>query len=297
MAIAKILTRDKFAPRPGFRVTVHREPAQTKMPGQHRHAFYELVWILAGTGIHVTGAFRHRVGAGDVLVLDPRRAHGYENPEGLNLINVLLDPGLLPDLDRVLGSLPGFQRLFLLAGDRWERSEYRGRVRLTGRDAADVNDWIDHMERETLSDAPEAPALADAWALQLVALFCRRIGENSPLRRSVTPAPAGVNRLFSWIELHLEDTLEVEDLAREAGMTVRTLQRRFLARVGVSPMNYLRGRRMARAERLLTSHPELAVADVAMRCGFTDPNHFSAAVRSHFRRSAREIRSEIRIGP
>ncbi|MDA3875315.1 MAG: helix-turn-helix domain-containing protein [Kiritimatiellae bacterium] len=290
--VRELLTRDAYAPRHGFRVTVHREPSQMGTDRQHRHAFYEIVWILTGNGAHVTESFRHRVGAGDVLVLDPRRAHGYERPEGLNLVNVLLDPELIMELSRVLESLPGFRRLFVFAGEQWERSEYRGRLRLAGRDARDVTDWIDRMEIETHSDAKEAPFLAESWALQLVTLLSRRAEERLPLRGTAPSAPAGVNRLFSWIELHLEESVRVEDLARASGMSVRTLQRRFHTRVGDTPMRYLHLRRMARAERLLTRHPGVAVAEVATRCGFTDPNHFSAAVKRHFGAAPRELRKK-----
>lgn len=289
-----ILHRQDFTPRPGFRATVHRAPEQEEMTHQHGHDFYEVVWILAGSGVHVTGQFRHRVRNGDVLVLDPRRAHGYERSEGLNLINVLLDPGLMPDLHRAFGALPGFQRLFWLAGERWDRSEYRGHLRLTGRDAEDLSHWIDRLDAETRSDAPEASALAEGWVLQLVGLLSRRAGGGSSLRGPDAATPSGLHRLFSWMELHLEDPLSVADLAREAGMSLRTFQRRFRDHAGQSPSAYLTTRRMARATRLLQRQPDLPISEIAARCGYPDSNHFSTTVRKHFGASPRELARQNR---
>ncbi len=290
MSQLSIVQRNQFAPRPGFRVTVHREPDQAAMRGQHRHDFFEVVWILAGRGVHVTGSFRHRIEGGDVLVLDPRRAHGYEECAGLHLINLLLDPSLVPEWQQTFSHVPGFQQLFLLTAEHWERQGYSSRLHLEGQDAADLNEWISRMETETHSPSLEAPLLAESWALQVVGLLSRRGAEGYRAQRAPAVEPAGINRLFSWIELHVEDPLHVEDLAREAGLSVRSLQRRFRERTGQSPMQYLQQRRMRRAERLLLRERQLSIAEVARRCGFQDPNHFSAAVRSFFGHSPRALR-------
>jgi len=288
-----VLQRSHFAPRSGFAVTVHREPDQSDSAFQHRHDFYEIVWILEGKGVHVTGDFRHRVVKGEVLVLDPCRMHGYEQTEGLNLINVLLDPGLFPSWNRAFSSLSGFQRLFVLAGDHLDQAGYQSRVRLAGKDAEDLSEWIDRIEVETHSASPEAPALAESWVFQLVGLLSRR-GEElvAGPPSTVRPYPTGVNRVLTWIELHLEEPLRVEDLACEAGMSVRTFQRSFQRRTGLKPMQYLHSRRMMRAERLLKGERGIRISEVGRRCGYENPSYFSIAVRKTFGRSPREIRGE-----
>lgn len=276
MSPMKIL-RKRHAPQPGFRVTVSRQTNQANME-QHQHAFYEVVWIMEGTGVHVTGNFSHRIGAGDVLVLDPQRSHGYDQTDGLHLINLLLDPSLLPEWQRSFGHLPGFQRLFVLAGDQWDREGYTNRLRISEGDMEVVADWINRMEEETHSSSAEAPVLAEGWALQIIGLLSRR-GADPLAERPSRSNPAGINRLFSWIELHLEEPIRVEDLAEEAGMTVRTLQRRFQERVGESPLSYVATRRMAKAKRLLRNQSELSIAEVGEACGYGDPRHFAAAFR------------------
>lgn len=284
--------RNRHAPQPGFRVTVNRQPSQADV-GQHQHAFYEVVWIVEGTGVHVTGNFSHRIGAGDVLVLDPQRSHGYEQTDGLHLINLLLDPSLFPEWQNTFGHLPGFQRLFVLAGDQWDREGYASRMRFSAEDVGDVSEWVNRMEEETHSLSPEAPALAESWALQLIGLLSRR-GADPLAERSTTPSsPAGINRLFSWVELHLEESIRVEDLAEEAGMSVRTLQRRFQERVGVSPISYVLERRVEKAKRLLNTQSEMSIGDVARACGFEDARHFSAAFRKRMGTSPRSIRNSI----
>jgi len=297
MKSVHVLQRERIASKPGFRVTVHREPCQPPMH-QHRHNFYEIIWVLGGTGVHVADGFRHRIGPGDVMVIDPKRLHGYEDTESLNLINLLLDPSLFPACQDAFSDLHGFQRLFVLSGDQWEQKEYSNRLRLTEQDAEDLSEWINRMEAETHSDARESAVLAESWAFQIIGLLSRRGDRLLPRPSKPQAPPSGVNRLFSWIELHLEEPLRVEDLAREAGMSVRTLQRSFQQRAGSSPMDYLRERRMARAERLLrpSGEPSLSIREIGARCGYTDPAHFASAVKAHFGSTPRHLRETLRSG-
>ena len=62
-------------------------------------------------------------------------------------------------------------------------------------------------------------------------------------------------------------------LADEMGVGMRTLQRRFLEHVGVSPRQHLRWLRFERARHLLLQHEHRSV-DVAILAGYSDQAHF-----------------------
>ncbi|WP_327298319.1 MULTISPECIES: helix-turn-helix domain-containing protein [unclassified Streptomyces] len=55
----------------------------------------------------------------------------------------------------------------------------------------------------------------------------------------------------AWIMQHLDEPLTLSDLARHAGVSIRTLSRRFLAETGVSPLQWLLHQRIERARELL----------------------------------------------
>ncbi|MFD9503779.1 GlxA family transcriptional regulator [Streptomyces sp. NPDC060035] len=77
---------------------------------------------------------------------------------------------------------------------------------------------------------------------------------------------------------HLAEPLVLEDLAREASMSVRTLGRRFLRETGATPMRWLTAQRLQHARRLLERSDE-PVDQVAARAGFGT----GTAMRQHFR--------------
>ena len=102
--------------------------------------------------------------------------------------------------------------------------------------------------------------------------------------------------LLEWTEKHLEEDISVERLAKQAGMSKRTLSRRFAEQAGTSPVEWLIGLRLARAKQLLEKTTR-SVEEVAADAGFgsapTLRHHFRerldtspAAYRSHFRTKA-----------
>jgi AraC family transcriptional activator FtrA len=71
----------------------------------------------------------------------------------------------------------------------------------------------------------------------------------------------------------------LDALARRAGMSLRTFQRRFAAATGLPPGEWLMVERLRLARELLEGDPGAALADVAEAAGFGTP----AAMRHHFR--------------
>ncbi|AHG49080.1 AraC family transcriptional regulator (plasmid) [Rhizobium leguminosarum bv. trifolii CB782] len=74
-------------------------------------------------------------------------------------------------------------------------------------------------------------------------------------------------------------SMTVETLAREAAMSRSTFFDRFRKEVGVAPMEYATGWRMALAKELILE--EVAIADIAQRVGYGSTSAFSVAFNRH----------------
>ncbi|MFF5080008.1 AraC family transcriptional regulator [Actinoplanes sp. NPDC000266] len=109
-----------------------------------------------------------------------------------------------------------------------------------------------------------------------------------------SPAAAGppraIRRVVEAIQGEPERPFTVTDLARIAGMSVRSLQDGFRRHVGVAPMAYLQQVRLGRArEALRMADPlRVTVAAVAHRWGFAHLGRFASAYRSKFGESPSE---------
>jgi len=71
----------------------------------------------------------------------------------------------------------------------------------------------------------------------------------------------------------LGDRHSVRDVAKSVNLSPRRLGQLFKGEIGVSPMQFLRNLRMARAQALLRSS-FLTIKEVTFQSGFTDVSHF-----------------------
>jgi transcriptional regulator GlxA family with amidase domain len=82
-----------------------------------------------------------------------------------------------------------------------------------------------------------------------------------------------------WIEQHAHRNLTLRDIAEHAAVSVRTLNRRFQAETGQTPMQWLTGVRVRHAQQLLESTGR-GVERIGREVGFSSPANF----REQFRR-------------
>ena len=85
--------------------------------------------------------------------------------------------------------------------------------------------------------------------------------------------------LLEWLPAHIDEAPSVADLARRAGMSLRSFQRRFREATGMAPGDWLNRQRVARA-RHLAETTDLTVEQLATRSGFGAVE----TLRHHFRR-------------
>ncbi|NUK49961.1 helix-turn-helix domain-containing protein [Streptomyces lunaelactis] len=147
---------------------------------------------------------------------------------------------------------------------------------LTSAGAAAGLDLCLHLIRRDLGSA----VAADAARLSVMPLE-REGGQAQFIVHEQPPAPRGsvMEPLLRWMEDNARRDLTLDDLASQAGMSVRTLNRRFREQTGTSPLQWLLRVRIRQAQYLLetTTHP---VDRIALQVGFGSPTAF----RDRFKR-------------
>lgn len=115
---------------------------------------------------------------------------------------------------------------------------------------------------------------------ELFFLGCEQIDGRT--RSSVLFQGDGVAaRARSFIEEHLFEPFRVDELVRHCHASESTLLRAFRREIGVSPIAYVRRRRLEESLQLLESG-RYAVTEVATRVGYDNPSAFAAAFRQQF---------------
>jgi transcriptional regulator GlxA family with amidase domain len=147
---------------------------------------------------------------------------------------------------------------------------------LTSAGAAAGLDLCLHMIRRDYGSA----VAADAARLSVVPLE-REGGQAQFIVHDQPPVPRGaeLEPLLRWLAGNTETELTLADIAARAGMSTRTLNRRFREQTGTTPLQWLHRERVRRAQYLLehTTHP---VDRIAGEVGFGSPTAF----RERFKR-------------
>ena len=84
--------------------------------------------------------------------------------------------------------------------------------------------------------------------------------------------------MLDYINEYLSHDIKLMDLSALLDMSQFHFGRRFKQSMGVSPHQYLIGRRVERAKQLLKSS-DLAIADIALQCGFNSQSHLGKSFR------------------
>ena len=86
---------------------------------------------------------------------------------------------------------------------------------------------------------------------------------------------------LEYIEKNYAQELGTEELAEKFGYSSAHFCRKFKETTWLTPMNYLRICRLEKAAKLLRQKAG-TVSDVAISCGFSDPNYFTRCFKKHF---------------
>ena len=135
---------------------------------------------------------------------------------------------------------------------------------------------------------------------------------NTRTRSSELECRAALYRLLTLIERELEPhsrserdkiddaeayirssftshSLNVDDLAKECGMSDTYFRHLFTERYGTTPLKYINNLRLTYARELLESH-YYTVTEVSEMCGFSNINYFSTFIKKELGRSPKKIK-------
>lgn len=128
-----------------------------------------------------------------------------------------------------------------------------------------------------------------------------RIRDSAEAQRSgaldrLVNLPRPLQQAVSLVLENLEQPLSIAELAKRAGVPIRSLERLFQRWLSCSPRAFYCERRLERAHELLL-HTSLPIIDIALLTGFGGHSQFSSAYRRHFGRPPRSARRRFPATP
>lgn len=245
----------------GFGLADEHAPGLTP---EHAHAKHQLLYAERGS--------LELVAEGGRWLLPPQRAawigagvaHAVRFRSPVALRTVYLDPRipLLPAARVVVFSVTALAREMILQAMEWG------------------------------PDRPEEAPAEEVFFRALGALSTGWSSDPLPFRLPVASSPE-LGRALDFVVDRLAEPLTLPQVARHAGVSVRTLARRFQDEARTSFRDYLQRARMMRATELLAEEGA-RVTDVALAVGFESPAAFSRAFEAFLGESPRDYRARLR---
>lgn len=250
--------------RPGDRVCV-----QYWLPGiaypEHDHDYHEILFLLSGTMTHIVNGYPWFMRAGSFMALRADDRHAFTEMRETCAINLLHVP---------LGELNWFKSRTALLFEEPEPQLWYMAVPEWLKVVGEINAFA----CTEMGESNESEMLRSAQQ----ETFLLRLLSQLPGYRQKTNAKLSVEErlclALSWIECHWQSRVEWATLAERYSLTLRTFQRRFKQRTGMTPQQYLIALRLRHA-RFLMQQNVLSLRDIAEYCHFYDASHLSNCLK------------------
>jgi len=130
-------------------------------------------------------------------------------------------------------------------------------------------------------------AMGTALAVHLLKTYTTLQSTPSPFEDGLPRHK--LTQVLEYIQVHLEQDIRLADLAALTGMSQYHFCRLFKRSLGVTPHQYVMQQRIERSKRLL-KQKDLAIADVALMCGFKNQSHLTTLFRKSTGTTPRSFR-------
>jgi AraC family transcriptional regulator len=140
--------------------------------------------------------------------------------------------------------------------------------------------WLMEHVREELMAHRASPLRVQGLAHLIATHLARNYAGIAPEPATGSPSLPGfrLKQVEVWIEQHLADGFDLEQLAAQAGLSKFHFHRLFTQATGMPPAKYQLNARMNEARRLLRETKQSIVA-IALDVGFSSASHFAQVFR------------------
>ena len=226
----------------------------------HTHESYVIGAVVGGVNVYRISGSMVRAGPGELCFVNPGEVHdAAPEGDGYSYRMIYPKPSLLQNI------------VEMATGRRAAAPQFNGPVI---RDKLLAARYL--RAHEALESGAEPLDVDEALTAVLLDMIDRHGGGLRAIAAGLEPV--AVRRAKEYLAAHVDEQVELEVLARAAGLSPFHLIRVFHKATGLTPHNWLLDRRVHLACNLLREG--LSATHVAARCGFSDQSHLSRVFKS-----------------
>lgn len=241
----------------------------------HEEAF-EICYIVSGQLTWWVNDAVYHLKRGDYFITKPDEEHGGWNGvmERCELFWFHLHPTLIAEIKPLLDRLHGLKH-YAFPAQHDMRALFNRLI-------------VEHTQRR------EHSALLFKATLYQIVIDVIRAHDQFEANRSHTEQATSpeMKAALQWIATHLTEKFTIADIATAVNLSTSHFQKRFLAEVGLTPLEYCNRKRIEQAQ-LLFKACEGSIAEVAFAVGFSTSQYFSTVFKKYHGITPREYRAQF----
>lgn len=246
---------------------------------EHTHEFFELEYIVSGSGIQIINGVEIPVRRGDVLFFDIGDTHGYYAIENFLVVNCIFYPEFWDKelKDKVLGI------------SKCQTTKLNNIINLSGSGMIEFENIIDKIDEELRGKQPEYKTAVRGY-FNLLFVMLMRAGLFTKNKKD-----ARLSAIMEYVSENWQ-TASLGTVARRFGYNPSYLSTMFKQATGLSFTGYVNQRRIREAVLLLENTSQ-TVDDIIHEVGFEDKKHFYALFKQHMGVTPRSIPTRREVRP
>lgn len=138
-----------------------------------------------------------------------------------------------------------------------------------------IVDLVQRLQDQMAAGEPLGAAYVQGLSLTLASYVLTKSDRHRGAGSAGAAPRLDIAAIVTFVEENLNTNLGLVDVARIVGCSPDHFARQFKQTFGLSPYQYILGRRIERAKSLL-GDPRRSIVDVALACGFSSQAHLSA---------------------
>lgn len=238
----------------------------------HTHEFYEIVYIVDGFTLHSSAGRVNMLVTGDLFFVRPGEEHSYINAYRTKLYNLLFTADELGSELGELSRLPGLDVMFN-GGDAENTGARLIHVSMNERHG--VESALEKIKSERAARRTGWQSLTRAYMISFLIRYSRMYEAQWDRRLQTSNDYYGyIYKILSYVNDNYARPVTTSELAEITGLSPDYMARKFKQALNMSPAEYVRRFRIARAMELLCT-TDTPVAEIARLTGFSDVSLFS----------------------
>lgn len=238
-----------------IRVTRLEERISPKVPFPHKHNFYFLMYVTAGSGWHEIDFTKHRVHSGAVYFMEPSQVHAWHlSPEARGIIiefqsfNVFLESGEFNFLENILQKIPAYQN-------------------------QKMDKTLQIFFEQALTDYEKKSLFFEGKTKALLTYLMLNLGLQK-VDKALHKNNEFIKNFTDLLEKHYQRSGELSFYAKKMNAEDKSFSEKLKRLTGKSFRHHYQDRLILEAKRLL-AYSNFTVAEIAIKLGFLDLNYFS----------------------